>query len=118
MSRFNLPAFTSRLIAEALFYDEEYGAVGNVSLISEKEKKELYIAYYLPEESHFVIDKVTRWEDYDSKEEGAIGYALAIDSDEHMASESQDDIAGEVLSLAEKFNLMPSVSLLFEDETG
>ena len=117
MSEFNLQAFSSKLVAESLFYDEEYGAIGNVSLVSASEKKELYIAYYLPEETNFVIDKVTEWEDYDPNEEGAIGYALATDSDEHMASKSQDEIASEVVVLAAKYNLMPSVSLFFEDDT-
>ncbi len=117
MSDFDLQAFTRTLIGESLFYDDEYGAISNVSLISEQENKELFIAYFLPEESTFVIDKVTDWEDYDPDEEGAIGYALAIDSEEHMASKSQDDIAKEVLALAEKFNLTPSASLFFEDET-
>ncbi len=116
MSEFNLQSFSSRLIAESLFYDEEYGAIGNISLVNTTEKIELYIAYYLPEEANFVIDKVTKWEAYDPEEEEAIGYALAIDSEEHMSSKSQDDIATEVMQLAEKFNLMPSVSLFFEDE--
>lgn len=117
MSDFDVQAFAHKLIGESLFYDDEYGAICSLSLISEKEKKEFFIAYFLPEESNFVIDKVTAWEDYDPNEEGAIGYALAIDTDEHMASKSQDDIAGEVLALAEKFNLTPSASLFFEDET-
>ncbi|MFK7848366.1 MAG: hypothetical protein AB8G77_23965 [Rhodothermales bacterium] len=117
MSNFDIQAFASKLIGESLFYDDEYGAISNVSLISEDEKKELFIAYFLPEETTFVIDKVTAWEEYDPDEDGAIGYALAIDSDEHMASKSQDDIAKEVLALAEKFNLTPSASLFFEDET-
>ena len=117
MSDFNLQAFTQKLIGESLYYDDEYGAISNVSLVSEDEKKEFFIAYFLPEETNFVIDKVTAWEDYDPSEEGAIGYALAIDTDEHMASKSQDDIAKEMLALAEKYNLTPSASLFFEDET-
>ncbi len=117
MNSFDLKQFSSRLIAESLFYDAEFGAIGNVSLISEEEKKEMYITYFLTEESKFVIDKVTKWEEVEEEELEAIGYALAVDSDEHMASESQDDIAREMMALAEKFNLMPSVSLFFEEES-
>lgn len=116
MSDFNLQQFSTRLIADTLFYDEEYGAIGNLSLVSESEHKEMYIAYFLTEAKNFVIDKVTKWEEYDPDAEDAIGYALAIDTDEHMASNSQDDIAREMMALAEKFNLTPSVALFFEDE--
>lgn len=116
MSSFDLDAFSIRLLAEAMFYDEEYGAIVNISLISEAEQKEKYIAYYLTEEQHFVIDKVTDWEAYDPEEEGAIGYALAIDSDEFMSAPSPLVVAEEVLKLAKAENLIPSVSLFFEEE--
>jgi len=116
MSGFDLKAFSKRMIAESLFYDEEYGAIGNISLINVDELREYFIAYYLPEDEQFVIDRATAWEDYDPEEEGAIGYALAIDTDEHMASKSQDEIAQEVLTLAEAHNLVPSVALFFEEE--
>ncbi len=117
MSTFDAHVFSIKMIAESLFYDEEFGAIGNVSLINEDESKEQFIAYYLPEEKNFVIDKVTAWEEYDPAEPESIGYALAIDSDEHMASKSQDQIAHEMLSLAEKHNLVPSVALFFEDDS-
>ncbi len=117
MSTFDLNAFATRMIAEALFYDEEYGAIGNISLISEAEQKEYYIAYFLTEEEQFVIDKATVWEEYNPEEEGAIGYALAIDTDDHMASGSQLEIAEELLKLATTHNLMPSMALFFEEET-
>lgn len=117
MSAFDFKAFSTRMIAEALFYDEEYGAIGNMSLVNEEEQKEYFIAYYLPEEEHFVIDEATEWEDYDPEEEAAIGYALAIDTDEFMVSKSQIEIAETVLALAEEHNLMPSAALFFEEET-
>ncbi len=117
MSTFDLNAFSTRMIAEALFYDEEYGAIGNISLINEVEQKEYFIAYYLPEEEQFVIDKATVWEEYDASEEGAIGYALAIDTEDYLASKSQLEIAKEVLKLATTHSLMPSVALFFEEET-
>ncbi len=116
MSNFSLKEFAGRLVIESMFYDEEYGAIGNISLVSYEEQKEKYIAYFLPEELSFVIDKVTVWEEYDHEEEGAIGYALAIDTEEHMASKVPADVAAEVLSLAEQFNLTPSAALFFEDD--
>ena len=116
MSNFSLKDFAGRLVIEAMFYDEEYGAIGNLSLVSFEEQKEKYIAYFLPEELTFVIEEVTEWEAYDAGEEGAIGYALATDTKEHMSSKVPADIAAEVLVLAEKFELTPSAALFFEDE--
>lgn len=116
MSNFSLKDFAGRLVIETMFYDEEYGAIGNISLVSYEEQKEKYIAYFLPEELTYVIDRVTEWEAYDHEEEGAIGYALATDTEEHIASKVPAEIAAEVLSLAEQHNLMPSTVLFFEEE--
>ena len=44
MSTFNTDKFTIRLIAETLFYDEEYEALGNLSLIDLEEKCERFVA--------------------------------------------------------------------------
>ena len=68
------------------------------------------------EQGHDEDEREIDLDDYDPEEEGAIGYALAIDTDEHMASRSQDEIAREILMLAEAHNLTPSVALFFEEE--
>ena len=58
MTSFNLEDFTRRLLTEALFYDEEYGALGNLSLIDPEAGQERYVASYLPEDGSFVIPGV------------------------------------------------------------
>ena len=40
MPAFNLDRFTRRLIIETLFYDDEYNALGNLSLIDTQAGKE------------------------------------------------------------------------------
>ena len=50
MSAFNTDQFTIRLIAETLFYDEEYEALGNLSLIDQDEHCERYVASFAPED--------------------------------------------------------------------
>ena len=57
MKPFSLDHFTRRLIAEALFYDEEYGALGSLSLVDAEAGKERYIASYMPDDGTFVIEE-------------------------------------------------------------
>lgn len=113
---FNLDDFTLRLITETLFYDEEYGAVGNLSLIDTEDAKERFIAAYVPDETTFVVEEATAWEDYEGDEDDEIGYALAVDTTEHGTYETPDEAAAEMLKLAARFNLMPSITLLFDEE--
>ena len=113
---FDYNAFTKRLIAESLFYDEEYGAIGNVSLINEESAREVYIAYYIPEKGRYVIDIATEWEPYDEQEDADIGYAFASDTEEHASSKSLKEVAEELLRLAVSEELTPSVAILFEEE--
>ena len=117
MTSFNLEDFTRRLLTEALFYDEEYGALGNLSLIDSEAGQERYVASYLPEDGSFVIEEATEWEtDLESEEEDAIGYALAIDSEEHGAYDTAEEAADVLLTLARSEGLLPSITLLFEED--
>jgi len=116
---FDLDTFTLRLIAETLFYDEEYGALGNLSLIDRTTSRERYIASYSPEDKIFVIEKATEWEAYSADEDDDIGYALAVDSTEFGTYESPDEAARALVTLAQNHALAPSITLLFEeDETA
>jgi len=107
--------FALKLIAESLFYDEEYGAVGNLSLIDTDALQERYIAAYIPEEGKYVIEVGAEWEEYDDDDD-AIGYALAVDSDEHGTYDSPAEAAAELLRLADAEQLTPSITLLFDDD--
>lgn len=116
MAQFELEDFTRRLIAETLFYDEEYEALGNISLVDERIEQERYVASYSPEDGLFVIEEATNWEDYESGSDDEIGYALAVDSKEHGSYDSVEAAAAEILELAKKFQLTPSITLLFEED--
>ncbi len=117
MPAFNLDHFTRRLITETLFYDEEFGALGNLSLIDTEAGQERYVASYLPEDGTFVIEKATEWEtDVEPDEEDEIGYTLAVDSEEYGAYETAEEAAEVLLNLARDQNLLPSITLLFEED--
>jgi hypothetical protein len=116
MSAFNLEQFAKKLLAESLFYDEEYGALVNISLINEEEQKEQYIASFDPEGETYVIEEAVEWEDIDADRDGEIDYALAVDGKEHACFETPDEAADELLALARQHGLTPSLMLLFEDE--
>lgn len=116
MAAFNSDQFIIRLIAETLFYDEEYEALGNLSLIDLEEKCERFVASFAPEDGVFVLEEATEWEEYQPGEPDDIGYALAVDSREIGTYESAESVAAELLALARAHNLAPSITLLFEEE--
>lgn len=117
MNAFNLESFTRRLLSETLFYDEEYGALGNLSLIDTAGGRERYVAAYLPEEQLFVIEEATEWENAEDVEpDEEIGYALAVDSKEVGSYETPEEAADVLLRLAREQNLLPSITLLFEED--
>ena len=120
---FNLEHFTRRLLTETLFYDEEYGALGNLSLIDPQAQRERYVSSYLPDDGTFVIEQATEWEtdanvdaNVDADESDEIGYALVVDTEEHGAFETADEAAEELLRLARDQDLLPSITLLFEED--
>ena len=116
METFNLDDFTLRLIAETLFYDGEYEALGNLSLIDAELGRERFIASFAPEDGVFVIEEATEWEDYEPGQADDIGYALAVDSREVSSYNSADDAAIALLTLAREHQLVPSITLLFEED--
>src|SRR5690554_787389 len=112
MKEFNSEHFMRRLIAESLFYDEEYGALGNLSLIDESQNRERYVASYVPDTGDFLIEEATEWEEYEPGQDDDIGYALAVDSNEHGTFETPEEAADVLLRLAMEHNLVPSIALL------
>ena len=117
MTPFNLEHFARHLIAETLFYDEEYGALGNLSLIDPEARRERYIASYLPDEGLFTIEEALEWEDGPAPgEEDAIGYMLAVESEEYGTYETPEEAAEVLLQLAHEQSLLPSITLLFEED--
>ena len=115
----SLPTFARHLITEMLFYDAEYGALGNVSLIDadQTSAQERYVGSFLPEEGQFIVEEATAWEeDYTPEEDEEIGYALATDTRTYGLYDTPEDAADALLELAAEFDLLPSLTLLFEDD--
>jgi hypothetical protein len=113
---FNSDQFARQLLIEALFYDAEYGALGNVSLIDQKSVRERYLASYDPERDTYLIEEAVEWEDLDADEDGEIDYALAVDGKEYGCFDTPDDAADALLGLAREHDLAPSFMILFEEE--
>ncbi len=116
MSAFNLEQFARQLIAETLLYDDEYEALGNLSLIDFENRKERFLASYVPDENVFIIEEATEWEEDEPSEGEDIGYALAVDSAPHGSFNSAEEAADALFQLAQQHGLMPSVTLLFEED--
>ncbi|NNF59323.1 MAG: hypothetical protein HKN04_13895 [Rhodothermaceae bacterium] len=114
---FNSDQFARHLLIETLFYDAEYGALGNVSLIDKESVRERYLASYDPERDTFLIEEAIEWEDLDADEDGEIDYALAVDGQEYGTFETPDTAADALLGLAREHDLAPSFMILFEEES-
>jgi len=117
MADFNLENFTHRLLSETLFYDLEYGLVGSVSLIDREAEREMYIGSFMPDDGTFLIEEAKAWEELPSLEDDEdVAYALATDSVAHGTYEVPEVAAEALLNLARTHDLLPSVTVLFEDE--
>lgn len=115
---FNPSSFARRLLIEALFYDEEYGVLGNVSLVDPENVRECYLASYDPERTIFLIEEVVEWEDLDADEDGEVDYALAVDGNEHGVYATPEETADALLALAQENSLLPSFMIVFEEEVA
>ncbi|HHP7238516.1 MAG TPA: hypothetical protein ACFCU0_08830 [Longibacter sp.] len=117
MPAFDLENFVHRLIAETLFYDAEYGLVGSLSLIDVEASREMYIASFMPDDGTLLIEEATEWEsDIDLEDETDVAYRLAVESTEYGTYEIPEVASGALLALAEEHDLLPSFTVLFEDE--
>jgi hypothetical protein len=116
MEPFSGDKFALRLIAESLFFDAEYDALGTLSLVDPVSAREMVIASFSPEDEMFVVEEATEWEQYEPGQEDDIGYALAVDSRELGSFDSAQESATMILELARKSNLVPSVTMLFGEE--
>jgi len=119
MDHFDIERFALIAIAEALFYDEEFGAIGAVSLVSDLLGRESFVASYSPEDDAFLIEEATDWEVFlPNGDDEDIGYRLAVDSKPYATLESPIEAAELLLKLAADGNLEPSISLMFEVDDG
>lgn len=105
--------FARHLLSESLFYDEEYGILGTLSLVDVETGRERYVASFVPEEGLFIVEEATEWED---AEEDEIGYAMAVESEDHGKYEVPEEAAEALVMLATQHSLLPSLTLLLEEE--
>ena len=118
MSPFNVDQFARQLLAEALFYDNEYGALGNVSLIDKESVRERYLASYDPDRDLFLIEEAVEWEELDADEDGEVDYALAVDGKEHGTYDTPEAAAEVLMEMAREHNLAPSFMILFDEDAA
>jgi hypothetical protein len=95
-------AFSRALLADALFYDAEYGLYGSISLIDFDLGREVYIAAYDPRDEVFQIEKATDWETRESTSEDEFGYAIASDGEIVGRYPTNLETADALLVLAEE----------------
>lgn len=108
--------FAVVLLSEALFFDEEFGATGYVSLIDEESAREVYMASFVPEEGVFGIDEAVAWDEEDDEDEDEIRYDMATKTKRRASFSTPIEAAEYLLELAERNDLLPSMTLLFEDD--
>ena len=113
---FDPDEFARQLIAESLFYDAEYDAMGTLSLVDPETSRECIIAAYSPDDEMFVVELATEWEEYEVGGEDDIGYALAVDSDELGSYATAEAVADVLIVKARELNLLPSMTMLFSEE--
>ena len=90
---------------------------GASTFIQREAEQECYVASYLPEDGTFVIEKATEWEtNVETDEDDEIGYTLAVDSEEYGCYDTAEEAAEALLSLARDQGLVPSITLLFEED--
>lgn len=118
MPPFNVDQFARQLLTEALFYDEEYGALGNVSLIDQESVRERYLASYDPDRDTFLIEEAVEWEELDADQDGEVDYALAVDGKEYGTYPTPEEAAETLMTLARDHSLAPSFMILFDEDAG
>ena len=105
--------FAIQLVAQTLMHDAEFGVTGSLSLIDERNAKEMYVASYLSEESYYIIELSSAWER--GNVDHSIGYALGTETTIVRTCETAEEAAKALVALALQHRLMPSYVVLFED---
>ena len=109
-SSFDSLAFARTLLAEALYFDDEHGSIGSVSLVDPESGKELYMASFDPESESWLLEEAVEWDD-----EPVEGLLLATDGGSLGEFDDPFEIAEAVLDLASQEGLTPVFLPLFEE---
>jgi hypothetical protein len=109
-STFDPLAFARTLLAEALYFDDEHGSIGSVSLVDSESGKELYMASFDPESEMWLLEEAVEWDD-----DPVEGLLMATDGTSIGEFDDPFDIAGAVIDLAASDGLTPVFLPLFEE---
>lgn len=112
---FSTEQFALQLLAQSLFYDDEFMIFSNVSLLEPEEQRERFVAYLDPEDERYVIEEAIEWEDVDADEDGEVDYHIMADGQEYGTYETPEEAAEALLALAQEHLLQPAFMILSED---
>ena len=96
---YDFEAAVKQLLLDCLNYDEEYGALGNVSLIDKESVRELYVASFDPDLDFYLIEEATEWEEFDADEDNDPAYALAVDGKEYGTYGTPEEVVEVLITL-------------------
>jgi hypothetical protein len=107
---FDPVAFARTLLAETLYYDDEHGSIGSVSLFDAETGQEHYMASYDPDSELWLLERATEWDD-----DPVEGLLMATDGEGIGEFNDPLEIAASVIELASEHNLTPVFLPLFEE---
>lgn len=112
MSSFDAETFSQDLLAEMLFYEENFGLIGTVSLVSADDGRERYLASFDPDEGAFILEEATEWAPGNDDD---LAYELAVEGTVVETCAEAATLAEELFARASDENLKPHLQILYED---
>lgn len=109
-TNFDAREFATSLLAEVLYFDDEHGSIGSVSLIDPSSGKEMYMASFDPELESWLLEEASEWDD-----EPVEGLLIATDGKPMAEFDDPIEIAAAVIDLAAEYRLSPVFLPLFEE---
>jgi hypothetical protein len=112
MPTVDLETFSKELLTEMLFYEENFGLVGTVSLVDMNAGKERYLGSFDPDEGAFILEEATAWAPV---EDEAMEYELAMEGEIVETITDPGKMANELFTRAVSEHLTPHLQILYED---
>ena len=109
-TEFDATDFARTLLAETLYFDDEHGSIGSVSLFDAESGQEHFMASYDPDSEGWLIEEANEWDD-----EAVEGLLMATDGELVGEFEDPYDAAGKMIELAAEKGLVPVFLPLFEE---
>lgn len=112
MSTFDIETFSKELLREMLFYEENFGLIGTISLVDTDAGRERYLASFDPDEGAFILEQATEWAPL---EDDDMAYELAMEGKVIETFTETTAIVDELFARATRENLRPYLQILYED---